>query len=351
MTPLNYPFNQVRLYAKIAIKRFNNTSTKISTELSTMTTGLDNNSNVIADYQYLYRSILNIIQCFRDRGHYAAHLDPLKHDACSRIGHDFDASYNNGKVPDIVQFLYNYNRTKISSSSSSSSSSSTISNDFTSDSIDAVCKQYDLSVFIDNDKIHDVNRIIDQALFNIHDLNLYYVSNSSHSRSNNNGCNRIDNRSNVSTEIYYSLHQIIEALIRTYCNKVGIEISHIEDPQQKQWLLQQIERQMMTHYSPSSSLSSSRWCQATKSQQLENIHRLIKVDHSASFIKRKYPSSKVFGIEGCESLIPGVWALIQRGCFKWGVEGVELGMWVWCRCLMILIIIIIKNRNHHHHQS
>jgi len=318
MIALHYRFNQVRPYVKQLIKRFNNTSTKISTKLSTMTTGLDNETNDIADYQYLYRSILYIIQCFRDRGHYAAHLDPLKQDASSCVGHDFDASYNNGKVPDIVQFLYNYNRNKISSSGSSngsssrsSSSSSSSSNHFTSDSIDSVCKQYDLSVFIDKDKIHDVNRIIDQALFNIHDLNLYDRSDSS----------------STNTEMYYSLHQIIEALIRTYCNKVGIEISHIEDPQQKQWLLQQIERQMMTHYSPpSSSSSTSRWCRATKTQQLENIHRLIKVDHSASFIKRKYPSSKVFGIEGCESLIPGVWALIQRGCFKWGVEGVELGM-------------------------
>ena len=329
MTTVQFRFNHFRQYVKITIiNRFNNTSTThISTELSTISTRLDNTKST--NYQYLYRSILNIIQCFRDRGHYAAHLDPLKQDAsCSCIGHDFDASYSNGKIPDIVQFLYNYNRNQIDGSHSGSSSSSN-SSKYAAESFDAICQQYDydLSVFIDKDKIHDVNCIMDKALFNIHDLNLYNVcsssSSNSHSKSSNNGCDSSGSKSS-SNVMYYSFHQIIEALIRTYCNKVGIEISHIEDPQQKQWLLQQIERQMMTQYSS----SSSRWCQATKTQQLENINRLIKVDHSASFIKKKYPSSKVFGIEGCESLIPGIWALLQRGCFKWGLEGLELGKWV-----------------------
>lgn len=43
------------------------------------------------------------------------------------------------------------------------------------------------------------------------------------------------------------------------------------------------------------------------------------------FFAKKFPSAKVFGLEGSESLIPGMWSVLESSS-RLGVEGVEVGM-------------------------
>jgi 2-oxoglutarate dehydrogenase E1 component len=52
---------------------------------------------------------------------------------------------------------------------------------------------------------------------------------------------------------------------------------------------------------------------------------LISTDLTASFFVEKFPSAKVFGIEGCEALVPALWAIIIEAS-NLGVEGIEMGL-------------------------
>jgi 2-oxoglutarate dehydrogenase E1 component len=40
---------------------------------------------------------------------------------------------------------------------------------------------------------------------------------------------------------------------------------------------------------------------------------LLETDYFERFLAKKFQASKRFGIEGCESLIPGLFALIEVG--------------------------------------
>jgi 2-oxoglutarate dehydrogenase E1 component len=70
----------------------------------------------------------------------------------------------------------------------------------------------------------------------------------------------------------------------------------------------------------------SRWEVTEPIDQKRNLKYLMHADHTAQFLNRKYPGSKVFGVEGCEALLPGMWAILSRATHKWGVEAVEMGM-------------------------
>eukprot|EP00606_Chrysophyceae_sp_TOSAG23-5_P000298 GSChrysophyteH2.ASY1.ANO1.707.1 assembled CDS len=116
----------------------------------------------------------------------------------------------------------------------------------------------------------------------------------------------------------WSVNEIVKALKGTYASNVGIETSHVENENQKNWLLCAVEKYM--------SPTGSTWTKVDSVQQMRNLNRLIRTDHAAKFLNKKFPSAKVFGIDGCESLIPGLWAILERGSHKWGMEGVEMGM-------------------------
>lgn len=49
----------------------------------------------------------------------------------------------------------------------------------------------------------------------------------------------------------------------------------------------------------------------------------MRADHLEHFLGSKFPSVKRFGVEGAESLLPGLHFLIDRAS-ELGVEGVEL---------------------------
>jgi len=58
---------------------------------------------------------------------------------------------------------------------------------------------------------------------------------------------------------------------------------------------------------------------------LITLNRLMRSDHLEKFLGSKFPSAKRFGIEGCESLIPGLWAIVEAAV-PLGLEGIEMGM-------------------------
>jgi len=119
----------------------------------------------------------------------------------------------------------------------------------------------------------------------------------------------------VHNKPYWSINSLVSSLKDAYCGSVGIEYSHLESDDQLFWLESKIEGE----YGP------LKWHAVSIDEIRNNINILLSTELTAKFFAEKYPSAKVFGIEGCESLIPGLSALIMEAA-KHNVEGIEMGM-------------------------
>jgi 2-oxoglutarate dehydrogenase E1 component len=60
-------------------------------------------------------------------------------------------------------------------------------------------------------------------------------------------------------------------------------------------------------------------------EQRESHLDLLRSDHLAKFLNYKFRNAKVFGLEGCESVILGLQGAL-RASAELGVEGIEMGM-------------------------
>ncbi|KAK9767478.1 2-oxoglutarate dehydrogenase E1 component [Basidiobolus ranarum] len=108
-----------------------------------------------------------------------------------------------------------------------------------------------------------------------------------------------------------TLREIISNLKSIYCGSIGIEYSHIPDRTQCDWIRQHIE-------------TPSRYKFSLEEKRMI-LDRLVWSDSFERFVANKYKSQKRFGLEGCESLIPGMKALIDRSVDN-GVESIVMGM-------------------------
>ncbi|KAJ3105740.1 2-oxoglutarate dehydrogenase E1 component, partial [Physocladia obscura] len=108
-----------------------------------------------------------------------------------------------------------------------------------------------------------------------------------------------------------TLREIISRLQKTYASTIGIEYGHINDRAACDWLREKFEVPVRYAY--------------TKEQKFVILDRLIWSDTFERFVATKYPSEKRFGLEGCESLIPGMKALIDRSV-ELGVNSIVMGM-------------------------
>ncbi|WP_317933471.1 2-oxoglutarate dehydrogenase E1 component [Halioxenophilus sp. WMMB6] len=108
------------------------------------------------------------------------------------------------------------------------------------------------------------------------------------------------------------LKDIISALKETYSGSIGSEITHINDAAERQWLLQRLETVR----------ANPRYSRDVK---LRLLDRLTAAEGLERHLDSKYPGTKRFGLEGGESFIPLLDALIKRaGAF--GAKEIVLGM-------------------------
>ncbi|THH06849.1 hypothetical protein EW145_g3798 [Phellinidium pouzarii] len=108
-----------------------------------------------------------------------------------------------------------------------------------------------------------------------------------------------------------SLRGIIKLCQRIYCGAVGIQYVHIPDKDQCDWIRERIEIPKPWNY--------------TVDEKRMILDRIMWSESFEKFIASKYPNEKRFGLEGCEALIPGMKALIDRSV-EHGVKHVTLGM-------------------------
>lgn len=108
------------------------------------------------------------------------------------------------------------------------------------------------------------------------------------------------------------LRDIQAVLQKTYTRQVGVEYMHIADPEQREWLQQKME-------------SSCNEEELGKDAMLRVLDSLIEAEAFERFLHTRFVGHKRFSLEGGETLIPAIEALLDRAS-ELGVERAVLGM-------------------------
>ena len=108
------------------------------------------------------------------------------------------------------------------------------------------------------------------------------------------------------------LSEIIEALKQTYCQSIGVEYFYIRKPEIVSWLKDKMES---NRNRPDFSVEERR----------NILQKLAEGVIFEKFIHKKFPGQKSFSLEGAESLIPALDAVVRKGA-ELGISEFILGM-------------------------
>src|SRR5438477_11644544 len=109
-----------------------------------------------------------------------------------------------------------------------------------------------------------------------------------------------------------TLREIIAILRQTYCGRIGIEYMHIQVLAERQWIQQKFEH---LHDRP----------RLTNAAKKEVLRVLTAAETFERFLDRRYTGTKRFGIEGAESLMPALEAILRCGA-ELGIREFVVGM-------------------------
>lgn len=106
------------------------------------------------------------------------------------------------------------------------------------------------------------------------------------------------------------LRDILGVLRDSYCRTTGIEFMHIQDPKQRKWIQDRVER---PH------------ARVEREEQLRILRRLNSAEAFETFLQTKYVGQKRFSLEGGESVIPLLDAVIDSAAES-RLDEVVIGM-------------------------
>ncbi|MFI8827752.1 multifunctional oxoglutarate decarboxylase/oxoglutarate dehydrogenase thiamine pyrophosphate-binding subunit/dihydrolipoyllysine-residue succinyltransferase subunit [Streptomyces sp. NPDC053431] len=106
------------------------------------------------------------------------------------------------------------------------------------------------------------------------------------------------------------LRDILGVLRDSYCRTTGIEFMHIQDPKQRKWIQDRVER---PH------------ARVEREEQLRILRRLNAAEAFETFLQTKYVGQKRFSLEGGESVIPLLDAVIDSAAES-RLDEVVIGM-------------------------
>ncbi len=106
------------------------------------------------------------------------------------------------------------------------------------------------------------------------------------------------------------LRDVLSVLRDAYCRHVGVEYTHILEPEQQQWLQDRVEAH---HVKP------------TVAQQKYILSKLNAAEAFETFLQTKYVGQKRFSLEGAESVIPMMDAVIDQAA-EHQLDEVVIGM-------------------------
>nr|WP_026255857.1 multifunctional oxoglutarate decarboxylase/oxoglutarate dehydrogenase thiamine pyrophosphate-binding subunit/dihydrolipoyllysine-residue succinyltransferase subunit [Mycobacterium sp. 155] len=109
---------------------------------------------------------------------------------------------------------------------------------------------------------------------------------------------------------YMKLRDILGQLRDAYCRHIGVEYTHILEPEQQRWLQERIE---IKHPKP------------TVAEQKYILSKLNAAEAFETFLQTKYVGQKRFSLEGAETVIPMMDAAIDQAA-EHGLDEVVVGM-------------------------
>ncbi len=130
------------------------------------------------------------------------------------------------------------------------------------------------------------------------------------------------------TATQMSLGNILGVLRDAYCRTVGVEYMHIANPEEKRWIQEQVEG----GHTPLS-----------RDEQHHVLERLSATEALEKFLGARYVGQKRFGIDGCESTIPILDALLSAAATE-SMDKAIIGMAHRGR-LNVLVNIMGKKHN------
>ena len=111
---------------------------------------------------------------------------------------------------------------------------------------------------------------------------------------------------------YATINEILSFLKKTYCSTIGAEYMHISDPNEKKWFRERMEKK-------------ENQLNFTNSGKKFILNKLIQAEGFEKFLAVKFVSTKRFGLDGGEALIPALEQIIKRGGHL-GVKEIKIGM-------------------------
>ena len=109
---------------------------------------------------------------------------------------------------------------------------------------------------------------------------------------------------------YKKLRDVLGLLRDAYCRHIGVEYTHILEPEQQRWLQERIE---VKHDKP------------TVAQQKYILSNLNAAEAFETFLQTKYVGQKRFSLEGAETIIPLMDGAIDQ-CAENGLDEVVIAM-------------------------
>lgn len=108
------------------------------------------------------------------------------------------------------------------------------------------------------------------------------------------------------------LKDIVSFLEETYCRSIGVEYVYNRKPEQLDWIIERIE-------------TNRNATVFNAEQKLRMYEKLSQAVEFEAFVHKKFVGQKRFSLEGGESLIPAIDALIEKGS-ELGVKEMVVGM-------------------------
>lgn len=108
-----------------------------------------------------------------------------------------------------------------------------------------------------------------------------------------------------------TLREIVGICENIYCGSYGVEYIHIPSRTQCDWIRERIEIPQPYKYSID--------------EKRRILDRLIWATSFEAFLSSKFPNDKRFGLEGAETTVPGMKALIDKSVEN-GIEDIVIGM-------------------------
>nr|GID89140.1 alpha-ketoglutarate decarboxylase [Actinoplanes derwentensis] len=106
------------------------------------------------------------------------------------------------------------------------------------------------------------------------------------------------------------LRDVLGVLRDSYCRRIGIEYMHIQDPEERRWVQERIE---------------VKYTKPDADEQKHILHRLNAGEAFETFLQTKFVGQKRFSLEGGESLIPLLDAVLQDSA-EAGLDEMVIGM-------------------------